>query len=102
MPVHNLPPERSDTQIPQQTVVGKWTNADVSLLTIGRSLNLGDRRPFNDDDEPVRAIPDPWAQARTFGEALLDEKHTIHELVKPQWRGRFAFFGVQQKGGLGQ
>jgi hypothetical protein len=97
--VANLPPKHRDTAVPAQTIGGKWENADVSLLTIGRGLNVDNDRAFLDPEEPVRAIPDPWAQARTFGEALLESKHTIHGLVMPQWRGLLAMFALQQMAG---
>jgi hypothetical protein len=99
MPIANLPPQHSGSEIPPQQVAGKWENADVGLLTIGRGLSVDNERAFLDPEEPVRAIPDPWAQARTFGEALLDKKHTIHALVMPQWRGLLAMFALQEMAG---
>lgn len=99
MPIANLPPQHPGSEIPPQQTAGKWENADVGLLTIGRGLSVDNERAFLDPEEPIRAIPDPWAQARTFGEALLDPKHTIHQLVLPQWRGLLAMFALQQMAG---
>lgn len=52
---------------------------------------------WGDADEPIRAVPDPWAQARTFGEALLDSRHTLHRTVLAQWRGLLATFALRTR-----
>lgn len=74
---------------------GAWKSADGTLQSLGRSLPLPDPA-FDDPDEPIRAIPDPWAQPRAFGEALLDEKHSMHSRALPQWRGLLALFALKE------
>src|SRR5687768_16975824 len=70
-----------------------WQNAKGTLGQLGRSLKLPED-PWTDPDEPIRAIPDPWAQARTFGEALLG-KHSKFGDVQGTWRGLLALFALR-------
>jgi hypothetical protein len=74
--------------------IGLWQNAKGTLGQLGRSLKLP-KDPWSDPDEPIRAIPDPWAQARTFGEALLDPKHSMHDDALGKWRGLLALFALR-------
>ncbi|HYI40308.1 MAG TPA: hypothetical protein VE053_08320 [Allosphingosinicella sp.] len=73
--------------------VGLWQNAKGTLGQLSRSLKVP-KEAWSDPDEPIRAIPDPWAQARTFGEALI-EKHSMHDKVLGQWRGLLAMFALR-------
>jgi hypothetical protein len=95
MTIPNLPPLRSGAEFPVQPVVGKWTRADGTLKQLGRALRVTTDKPFRDPDEPIRAIPDAWAQARMFGDALRDAKHSMHGRVTTQWRGLLALFALQ-------
>lgn len=94
MPIPNLPPQRRDSEV-TQAKAGAWTHSDASLLQVARGLRVNEENAFRDADEPIRAIPDPWSQARTFGEALLDEKHTVHATSLRQWRGLLALLALQ-------
>lgn len=95
MPINNLPPERRDTAAPTNPKAGTWTHSDATLLQIARGLRVDEEQAFRDADEPIRAIPDPWSQARTFGEALLDDKHTVHRAALAQWRGLLALLALR-------
>jgi hypothetical protein len=62
---------------------------------------LVEEDPFADPDEPIRAIPDPWAQARTFAEALHDPEHSMHAAFIAQWRGLLALLALRSVPGAG-
>ena len=66
----NLPNFRDRAVFPKPAGGGAkgWQLADASLAKLAASLKV-DADAFIDPHEPVRAVPDPWAQARTFAEA---------------------------------
>jgi len=94
---HNLPPFRRDHPFPLPSDADAWRAADGTLKQLAQSLRIEGDTLFRDEDEPVRAIPDPWAQARTFGEALLDPSHSQHRTALSQWRGLLALFALQHR-----
>lgn len=91
----NLPPLRAGAEFPFQPVSGAWTHADGTLKQLGRALRVTADKPFRDPDEPVRAIPDAWAQARVFGDAVREPRHSMHRRAIAQWRGLLALFALQ-------
>ena len=91
---YNLPPFGRDAPFPPAPDAGFWAKADGTLHQLGRSLKV-DGDVFKDPDEPIRAIPDPWAQARTFGEALIEKGHSMHTHALGQWRGLLALFALR-------
>lgn len=90
----NLPRLAKSATFKAASDKGNWKPAEGTLERLGRSLPLPDPA-FDDPDEPIRAIPDPWAQPRAFGEAVLDESHSMHSRALPQWRGLLALFALQ-------
>lgn len=102
MPIWNLPGFRQNAVFPPPADAGKWQLADGTLRRLSMSLNV-DNQPWVDPHEPVRAIPDPWAQARTFAEALVygenigekERKHPLYETSLAQWRGLLALFALR-------
>ncbi|MEI9852292.1 MAG: hypothetical protein WDN24_17160 [Sphingomonas sp.] len=68
--------------------------APASLKKLGQSLKSDEDRPDSSQATIIRAIPDPWAQARTFAEAVLDEEHSMHRAAIGQWRGLLALFAL--------
>jgi len=99
MPEHNLPAFKSEesrdrARFPRPNRAGDWVEQQGSLKVLGQSLRVEDD-PFSDPDEPIRAIPDPWAQARTFAEALLDRDHSMHAPFVSQWRGLLALLALR-------
>lgn len=96
MPISNLPPFREGAQFAPPNEFGKWVKAPGSLKKLGQSLAVDKNRPGAVQASIIRAIPDPWAQARTFAEAVLDEDHSMHHAVIPQWRGLLALFALAE------
>lgn len=98
MAVWNLPAFRDNAPFPQPADFGRWQIADGTLNRLGASLKL-ESSPFVDPHEPVRAIPDPWAQARAFAEALLDgdAQHPLYATAVSQWRGLIALFALAER-----
>ena len=96
MPISNLPPFREGAQFAPPNLAGKWVKAPGSLKQLGQSLEVDEDRPNTVQAAIIRAIPDPWAQARTFAEAVLDEKHSMHKTAIPQWRGLLALFALAE------
>lgn len=94
MPISNLPPFKEGAQFAPPNLAGKWVKAPGSLKQLGQSLEVDEDRPNAVQASIIRAIPDPWAQARTFAEAVLDEDHSMHATVIPQWRGLLALFAL--------
>jgi len=94
-PVHNLPKFRENALFPRPDKPSEWVRQQGSLKRLGQSL-LVDEEPFADPDEPIRAIPDPWAQARTFAEAVIDEEHSMHRNFVSQWRGLLALIALRR------
>lgn len=93
-PVNNLPPFREGASFPPPDDAGIWAAAPGSLKQLGRSLKVDDDLPASSQATIIRAIPDPWAQARTFADAVLDEEHSMHDAAIPQWRGLLALFAL--------
>lgn len=93
--VHNLPKFKENAPFPRPDRPREWIEQHGSLKRLGQSL-LVDDEPFSDVDEPIRAIPDPWAQARTFAEALIDEEHSMHRTFRSQWRGLLALIALRK------
>ncbi len=99
MPVWNLPPFREkNAPFPPPADFGRWQLADGTLSKLAASLKV-DADSFVDPHEPVRAIPDPWAQARSFAEALIsgDVAHPLYASAVSQWRGLLALFGLSER-----
>ncbi|HYJ31510.1 MAG TPA: hypothetical protein VEW25_14360 [Allosphingosinicella sp.] len=94
-PVHNLPRFKENAPFPRPDRPSEWVRQQGSLKRLGQSL-LVDEDPFADQDEPIRAIPDPWAQARTFAEAVIDEEHSMHRSFVSQWRGLLALIALRR------
>lgn len=96
MSVWNLPAFGKGALFPNPAGFGAWQEADTTLRRLSASLKV-DEQPFADPHEPVRAIPDPWAQARTFAEALVsgNTDHPMHREALAQWRGLLALFALR-------
>lgn len=101
MAVWNLPVFDKEVAFPKASDFGKWQLADTTLRRLSSSLKV-DENSFRDAHEPVRAIPDPWAQARVFAEALIagepvagDWVHPLYDEAIAQWRGLLALFALR-------
>lgn len=94
MAIHNLPRFSKRPPFPDPVRSQGWLETRASLRRLAKSL-LVDDEPFSDPDEPIRAVPDPWAQARTFAEAVLDKEHSMHAGFVGQWRGLLALVALR-------
>lgn len=99
MPTWNLPPFRDNAVFPQPADFGRWQLADGTLGRLSASLRVDATTVMSDPHEPVRAIPDPWAQARSFAEALIgnDTTHPLYASALAQWRGLLALFALSER-----
>ena len=97
MSIWNLPELREDGNFPPaKDRSGEWLTTEANLQTLGDALQVPARKG-GDHHQLVRAIPDPWAQARTFAEALIagQDNHSLYNIALPQWRGLLALFALQ-------
>jgi hypothetical protein len=95
-PINNLPPFKTGAAFPPPGKSGEWERAPGSLRELAISFQVDEDRPDASQATIIRAIPDPWAQARTFADALLDEQHSMHAPARAQWRGLLAIFALAQ------
>ncbi|HEY1605759.1 MAG TPA: hypothetical protein VGF77_09195 [Allosphingosinicella sp.] len=93
-PISNLPEFKADAGFAPADRSGEWVRAPGSLKLLGQSLKVDTDRPAESAATIIRAIPDPWAQAKTFAEAVLDDKHSMHAAALSQWRGLLALFAL--------
>ncbi|MBY8825522.1 hypothetical protein [Sphingomonas colocasiae] len=96
MAIWNLPDFGENAPFPAASSPGHWKLSDGTLQNLGTSLKLSSKTS-GDPHEPIRAIPDPWAQARTFAEALIAGRngHSLHAEALGQWRGLLALFALR-------
>ncbi len=95
--ISNLSKLDPDGAFPKPTAAGEWERVTSSLAILGRSLDVETETAAVTQGMTVRAIADPWAQVRTFADALIDTNHSIHDHVAvPQWRGLIALFALQR------
>lgn len=103
MTIHNLPNLRPNHNVPKIDTSGRWTSINVDLEAVAGALPVDSDRAFVDADEPIRAIPDPWAQATAFGHALLKAARSakkggksdgLSKRALSQWRGLLAIMAL--------
>lgn len=70
---------------------GVWRKAQGSLADLGASLQVGDGGTV----DGVKSVPDPWAQPRTFADAVTRKGHPQAEASIGQWRGMLALFALE-------
>ncbi|QCB42575.1 hypothetical protein E5673_10325 [Sphingomonas sp. PAMC26645] len=71
------------------TGFGSWQPISGTLGELGGALDVDEKAQV----DVVRSTPDPWAQARSFADAILNPAHRSGALVA-QWRGLIALFGL--------
>jgi len=89
MAIYDLP--ELDATIAPPTVSGRWTDIG-SLAALAGALKIEQRELATD---AILSIPDAWAQAQLFGQALIDPGHEAYKAVRAQWRGLLALFALQ-------
>lgn len=92
---HNLPKLRAGHNLRGLDEAGRWMSINIDLDSLAKALPVDETKAFTDQDEPIRAIPDPWAQATAFGEALRNPKHSMHARALSEWRGLIAIMALQ-------
>ena len=101
----NLPNLRPGHGVPGIGDARNWTSINVDLQTVADALPVDAQVAFIDEDEPIRAIPDPWAQATAFGQALLKASQRkgagkltgLTRRALAQWRGLLAVLALQNQ-----
>lgn len=68
---------------------GRWSPLSGTLGELGKALDVDDQAKV----DIVRSTPDPWSQARSFADAVLNPSPMLSDLVG-QWRGLLALFGL--------
>ncbi len=68
---------------------GDWVPISGTLGELGKALDVDDEA----DVDVVRSTPDPWAQARSFADAVLNPSTLLRHKAM-QWRGLLALFGL--------
>ena len=89
MAIYDLP--ELDATIAPPTISGRWTDIG-SLSALAAALRIEQRELAT---EAILSIPDAWAQAQLFGQALIDPGHEAYKAVRAQWRGLLALFALQ-------
>lgn len=89
MPTYNFPPLRKGVALGKAMRPGEWTAINGTLGDLSNALAVGDDIRV----DPVRAIPDPWAQLRIFADALLYPQPMLGDTVS-QWRGLLALLAL--------
>lgn len=87
----NLPPLHGDGPFANLGEYGAWSRA-ADLRALANALKVGADQLEADD---IKSVPDAWAQAHVFHQALLDPDHEMHDAVRSQWRGLLALIALQ-------
>ena len=68
---------------------GAWVPISGTLGELGKALDVDEAAQV----DVVRSTPDPWAQARSFADAVLNPSTLLRHKIE-QWRGLLALFGL--------
>jgi len=68
---------------------GRWVPIGGTLGELGKALEVDEKAQV----DVVRSTPDPWSQARSFADAVLNPS-TLLEKNLGQWRGLIALFAL--------
>lgn len=71
------------------TSPGSWQAITGTLGELGKALDVDEESKV----DVVRSTPDPWSQARSFSEAVLNPSTLLSHMVD-QWRGLIALFAL--------
>lgn len=71
------------------TSPGNWQTISGTLGELGKALDVDEQAKV----DVVRSTPDPWSQARSFADAVLNPSGRPSALVG-QWRGLIALFAL--------
>lgn len=68
---------------------GRWVPIGGTLGELGKALEVDEQAQV----DVVRSTPDPWSQARSFADAVLNPSTLLHKKLE-QWRGLIALFAL--------
>lgn len=83
------PLRKSGHNFKAATSPGSWHAITGTLGELGKALDVDEKAKV----DVVRSTPDPWSQARSFADAVLNPASTPGPLVE-QWRGLIALFAL--------
>ena len=83
-----LTPLRSGSAFKRATASGRWEPMSGTLGELGDALDASDAA----DVDVVRSTPDPWAQARSFADAMTGARQDVPTIR--QWRGLLALLAL--------
>ena len=88
-----LPPLRDDNRVAPIPTAGVWHTLGSAdpLRTIARGLKTPDTLAAGTD---IVSVPDVWAAATVFHDALTSERHPLHVRAIEEWRGLLATFAL--------
>lgn len=98
MPHHNLPAiDDAQGNFPQAADAGKWNEIkSLDLLADALKINTKEINPAR-----VKSIPDVWAQAASFAQALTKPNHPARFRAIGAWRGLLALLALRRTGDAG-
>ena len=89
---YNLPKLRTDADYPDPEVAGTWMRSG-RLDDMAKSLDLS----INETEiDALKSLPDPWARALLFNQALTTKDHIAKNDARKQWRGLLALLALRQ------
>lgn len=95
---YNLPAERirasedDPIRFPRRNCdAGLWRPAQGNLSDLGNSFPPA----LGGTVDEIKSVPDPWAQPRTFAEAVLDSHHPLADSSVSRWRGLLALLALR-------
>lgn len=83
--------DTSQKRFPAAVESGVWRASQDSLATLSASLKAADGGSV----DTVKSVPDPWAQPRTFADAIIRKGHPQASASIPIWRGLLALFALE-------
>lgn len=83
------PLRKSGHNFKDATSPGSWQSISGTLGELGEALDVDEQATV----DVVRSTPDPWAQARSFADAVLAPAGRSKRLIG-QWRGLVALFAL--------
>lgn len=84
--------DTSQNRFPAAVESGVWRASQGSLATLSASLKTADGGSV----DTVKSVPDPWAQPRTFADAIVRKGHPQARTSVPIWRGLLALFALEK------
>ena len=78
-------------QLPSKAGLWEERDSDTALAQLARSLEIPTA------DNPIHSVPDVWARAILFSNAIFHKDHTLHEQFVGEWRGMLAILALRHE-----